>query len=235
MYSHLIMEGQKGKLIVIEGTDGSGKGVQTKLLTEHIQKIGRRTSTASFPQYGKKSSGLIEEYLNGKYGNAHKVSPYIASLFYALDRFDLARELKNRLAEGYVVILDRYVDSNAGHQGGKITDPGEREKFIAWLYDIEYRILEIPVPDITIILHVPAAIGQELIAKKQQRLYIEGGRKKDEHERNLTHLHAAENTYLWLAQKFPRDHVVVECVEQGALLSPEIIHERVWNKLKKII
>ncbi len=226
---------QKGKLIVIEGTDGSGKSVQTRLLVERLQKIGRRVSTASFPQYGKKSSGLIEEYLNGKYGKADKVSPYVASLFYALDRFDLAGELKSRLAEGCVVILDRYVDSNAGHQGGKIKDPKEREKFISWLYDTEYKILDIPIPDLTMILHVPARVGQELVAKKQQRLYIEGGKKKDVHERDIGHLQAAEETYLWLAKKFPADHLIVECVKNGNLLAPEAIHERVWEKLKTVL
>lgn len=222
------MTGIKGKLIVIEGTDGSGKGTQVKLLVERLVREGYKTTTASFPQYGKKSSGPIEEYLNGKYGRPDEISPYAASLFYAIDRFDFSKEIRSRLNEGYLFILDRYVDSNAGHQGGKIKDPREREKFIEWLYEIEYRILGIPKPDMVIILHVPAEIGQKLVAQKQQRLYLEGNKKRDGHEADLDHLKNAEASYLWLAKKYRKDHQLVECVENGKLLPPEKIHEKVW-------
>lgn len=225
----------RGKLIVIEGTDGSGKGTQVKLLVERLIKEGYKTATVAFPQYGKKSSGPIEEYLNGKYGRPDEVSPYAASLFYAIDRFDFSKEIQARLNEGYIFILDRYVDSNAGHQGGKIKNPREREKFIEWLYDIEYRILEIPKPDLVIILHVPARIGQKLVAQKQQRLYLDGRKKRDGHEADLDHLKNAEASYLWLAKKFPEDHELVECIENNKLLTPEGVHEKVWERITKII
>ena len=222
----------KGKLIVIEGTDGSGKGTQVKLLTERLKKERYKTTTASFPQYGKKSSGPIEEYLNGKYGAPSEINPYATSLFYAIDRFDFSREIRRRLDDGYIFILDRYVDSNAGHQGGKIKNPKEREKFIEWLYDTEYRILGIPQPNLVIILHVPAHIGQKLVAQKQQRLYIEGGKKRDAHEADIEHLKNAEASYLWLARKYPQDHILIECVSNGILLSPEKIHEKLWSIVK---
>lgn len=219
----------KGKLIVIDGTDGSGKKTQTRLLLERLQKEGYSAVSISFPQYGKKSAGLVEEYLNGKYGKADEVSPYVASLFYALDRFDLSGEIRALLKEGKVIVTDRYVDANAGHQGGKIKDFQERAKFLGWLYDLEYRILGIPRPDIVCILHVPAEWGQKLVAEKQQRLYIEGGKVMDAHEADLGHLKAAEESYLWLARQFPEDHKVIECTQEGQLLSREVIHEKLWQ------
>ncbi len=222
-----------GKLIVLEGTDGSGKGTQFKHLVERLAHEGIKAVSLAFPQYGKKSSGPIEEYLNGRYGKAGEVNPYAASLFYAIDRFDVSKEIKARLEEGYLMILDRYVDSNAGHQGGKIKDAKEREKFIEWLYDIEYRILGIPKPNLVIILHVPAEIGQKLVAKKQARPYLDGGKKSDAHEADLSHLKAAEASYLWLAKKYPEDHRLIECVENGELLTPEKIHTKVWGVLKE--
>lgn len=229
------MTKKKGKLIVIEGTDGSGKSVQTKLLVEKLAKEGCKIATTSFPQYGKKSAGLIEEYLNGKYGEPKQVSPYAASLFYALDRFDLAKEIRARINEGFIFITDRYVDSNTGHQGGKIKNPREREKFIKWLYSLEYRILGIPKPDLVIILHVPAEIGQKLVTQKQRRFYLKNGKTHDTHERDLEHLKNAEKAYLWLAKKFSRDHKVIECLDNKKLLTPEKIHKKVWDRIKKVL
>lgn len=230
----------KGKLIVIDGTDGSGKKTQTKLLIDRFQKEGRPAVSISFPQYGKKSAGLVEEYLNGRYGKAEEVSPYVASIFYALDRFDLSHEIRTSLEQGKTIITDRYVDANAGHQGGKIRDPRERGRFISWLYDLEYRILGIPSPDVVFILHVPAEVGQKLVLAKQQQLYterayIEGGKKQDLHEGDLEHLKAAEGAYLWLAEEFPQDHKLIECVEGDRLLSPDEIHEKIWQDVKPLL
>ena len=225
----------KGKLIVIDGTDGSGKKTQTRLLLERLQQEGYPALSIAFPQYGKKSAGLVEEYLNGKYGRPEEVSPYTASLFYALDRFDLSAEIRTGLEEGKIIITDRYVDANAGHHGGKIKDLQERTKFLEWLYDLEYRILGIPRPDIVCILHVPAEVGQRLVAEKQQRLYIEGGKALDAHEADLGHLEAAEESYLWLAKQFPEDHQVIECTENGKLLSPEEIHEKLRQAVAPIL
>lgn len=223
---------QKGKLIVIEGTDGSGKQTQARLLMERLQKEGHAVIASSFPQYGKKSAGLVEEYLNGKYGKSDEVNPYVASLFYALDRFDASVTIRQFLQTEHIVVLDRYVDSNAGHQGGKIADEKKREQFLAWLYEIEYAVLEIPKPDIVVILHVPAEIGQQLVDKKQARLYLEKG-TRDSHEADIQHLQHAEASYLLLAKRFPDDHVVIECVENGQLLPPEVIHQTLWTTLQE--
>ena len=221
-----------GKLIVLEGIDGSGKGTQAKLLTERLAREGFETAAISFPQYGKKSAGLIEEYLNGKYGD---VDPYAASLFYAVDRFDASVEIRKLLAEGRVVILDRYIDSNAGHQGAKISDPNARERFLKWLYDTEYRILGVPKPDIVLILKIEPKIAQSNVGKKDVRKYLKAGKTHDIHEADKTHLVRAQDSYLWLAEKYPKNHVVVECMNSGKLMLPEKINEKIWNVVAPII
>lgn len=224
------MIGPKGKLIVIEGTDGSGKKTQAALLIERLQKEGLKAVSKSFPQYGTKSAGPVEEFLSGKYGSPVEGNPYASSVFYAVDRFDLSQELKKLLAEGLIVILDRYVDSNVGHQGGKIKDPKEREKYVEWLYDFEYKILGIPRPNLTLILHVPAEINEKLIPQKQTLFNVEKS-----HELGLEHLKNTEASYLWLAKKYPEDHMVIECIEDEALLSPEKIHEKVWDTINPLL
>src|SRR3990172_11995897 len=107
----------KGKLIVIDGTDGSGKATQTKLLIKRLKKEGSKTAALEFPQYGAKSAGLIENYLAGLYGTADEVGPYRASVFYAVDRYDASQKIRRWLTEGRVVVADRYVTANMGHQG----------------------------------------------------------------------------------------------------------------------
>jgi len=225
----------RGKLIVIDGTDGSGKKTQTQLLLDRLKQDGHNVASIAFPQYGEKSAGMVENYLNGKYGPPDALNPYIASLFYAIDRFDLSGIIRDTLHQGTHIITDRYVDANAGHQGGKFLDPKEREQYLTWLYDTEYRIFGIPKPDLVLILHLPAEMGQELVKKKQQRLYIEGGKTMDGHENNLKHLKAAENSYLWLMERFPEDHRLVECMDGDNLLSPEKIHQKVWEAIKPVL
>ena len=220
----------KGQLIIIEGTDGSGKKTQAALLIERLKKEGRKAISKSFPQYGTKSAGPTEEFLSGKYGKPTEIDPYVSSVFYAVDRFDLSQELKNLLEADYIVILDRYVDSNVGHQGGKIKNSAEREKYVEWLYDFEYRIMNIPKPDLVLVLHVPAEFNEKLVSQKQTLFAVEKN-----HELGLEHLKNAEAAYIWLAQKYPDDHKVVECVENETLLSPEKVHEKVWSIINKFL
>lgn len=206
----------------MEGTDGSGKKVQTKLLAERFLELKKPVYTASLPQYGKKSAGPSEEYLNGKYGDADAINPYAAAVLYASDNFDLSYEVRAALAEGKTVIMDRYVDFNVGHQGGKIKDEKERKKFLDWLYDLEYRILGLPKPDAVFVLAVPAAMAQQM-----SRLH------KDIHEKNLAHLMNAEAAYRWLTKLYPDDHFLVECVDGNQLLPPSDIHEKIYSVLKE--
>ncbi len=223
--------GQHGKLIIVEGTDGSGKKTQTSLLIERMRNEGFPVETASFPQYGKKSAGLVEEYLHGTYGGPNDVAPKVASLFYALDRYDKSFELRTLLEQGTNVVLDRYVDSNAGHQGGKIQDDHLREEFLRWLYDIEYGILNTPKPDVVIILHLPAQESRRRILLRAQ----ETNTTPDIHEMDIDHLTNAEKTYLWTAQKNPLTHHLVECIDGDQGLSREEIHEKVWAIARPVL
>jgi len=230
----------KGKFVVFEGIDGSGKSTQAKLLINRLKKEGFKTAFIDFPQYGKKSAGLVEEYLTGKYGSSEEVGPYLASIFYACDRFDASFLIRDWLKERKIVIADRYIGSNIGHQGGKIKNKKERRKYFKWLYDLEYKIFKIPKPDLNIILKVNPEVAQNLTGKitdkkkmAKKRKYL--GRKKDIHEENLTHLKNTEKAYLHVAAKFPKDFRVIDCFQNGKLFPPEIIHKKILEIVKKIL
>lgn len=229
------MGNQKGIFISIDGTDGAGKKTQTKRLLERLEREGYPTATLSFPQYGKPSAHLVEAYLNGEFGDPTKLDPRLASVLYAIDRFDVAAKIRQDLREGKIVVTDRYVDANSGHQGGKILEPEKREEFLRWLYHLEYEILGIPKPDHVLVLHVPAAVGQERVGNKEARDYIAGGKTHDGHEGNIEHLLAAEASYLWLVAQHPHDHKLVPCKDGERLLSPEEVHERVWEHVVPLI
>lgn len=191
----------KGKFIVIDGTDGSGKATQTKLLVKALKKSGKDVEVVDFPQYGAKSAGLVEEYLNGKYGTAKEVGPYIASIFYACDRYDASFKIKSWLEEGKIVISNRYVSSNMGHQSGKIHSRTKREEYLDWLDNLEFKLFSIPRPDLTMLLYIDPITGQKWVDKKGHRDYV-GGKKRDIHEADLQHLKDAADAYHFVATKY---------------------------------
>jgi len=215
----------QGLFIMLEGTDGSGKSLQTNL--EHLKKEGRDVEQISFPQYGKPSAALVEDYLNGKFGTADEVGPYKASILYAVDRFAAAPEIRQWLQDGKIVIANRYVASNMGHQGGKIKNNDERQKYFEWNYHLEYTILGIPKPDVNIILHVTPDISQKLVDKKEKREYLKG-KKRDIHEDDLGHLSNAEQAYLDIARMY-KEFTLIECVRNENILPPNDIHNQIWN------
>ena len=215
--------------IMIEGTDGSGKSLQTELLVKRLREERKRVEQISFPQYGERSAALVEDYLNGKFGSAQEVGPYRASILYAVDRYTASKKISAWLKESAIVVANRYVTSNMGHQGGKIKNTEKRREYFAWVYDLEYNIFGIPKPDINIILHVPAEIAQQLVDKKGEREYLHG-KKRDIHEDDLRHLKDAEEAYLQIAKMFP-EYTVVECMDNGKLLPQEDIQDKVWRSL----
>ncbi len=218
--------------IVLEGTDGSGKSEQFKKLFARLEKEGHKVATFDFPQYGEPSAFFVEQYLDGKYGGWKEVGPYRASVFYALDRFAVGLKITQAIKRGEIIISNRYVSSNMGHQGAKIKDGKELEEFLKWVKNFEYGIMGIPRPDITIILHMPAEIAQKMVDKKGPREYLKG-KKRDIHEDDLEHLEWAEKVYLKIAELFPNDFMVIECVENGKLLSIDEIHKKVYEIVKK--
>lgn len=220
----------KGKLICLEGIDGSGKNTQLTLLLKRLNEYESGVETLSFPQYDEPSSYFVKQYLavSQPYGDPHTITPEQASLFYALDRFEAKFKIQKWLDAGKTVVLDRYVASNAGHQGGRIESEAKREKFIKWLYDLEFKKLQVPKPDITVILSLPVEVSMQRI--------IARGRPMDNHEKDRDHLEKAKACYAWLAEKYPDEYALVECVaNDGRELLPEEIHELVWNKIRETI
>ncbi|MFT4343276.1 MAG: dTMP kinase [Candidatus Woesearchaeota archaeon] len=221
----------KGKLIVIEGTDGSGKGTQSTLLVERLVKENIPAVYIEFPQYGKPSAKMVEEYLNGRLGSAEEVGPYRASIFYAVDRYSARKDILKWLDEGKVVVCNRYVSANLGHQACKISAE-KLPEFITWVEDLEYGTFELPRPDAVLLLHMPVEIGQRLVDKKGHRDYV-GGAKKDLHEGDLEHLRSAEQAFLRVAE-LQKWHIL-KCNDGDEPLPIEIIHEILYAHTHKIL
>jgi len=222
----------KGKLIVIEGTDGSGKATQANLLYKELQKKGFKVEYLDFPQYGKRSATMVEDYLNGRFGTAEEVGPYRASILYAVDRYSRMQEMHKWLQEGKIIICNRYVSANKGHQAGKIKDPAELDKFLVWLNDLEYNIFGVPRPDKIILLYMPSEIGQKLVEKKGHRDYV-GGNKKDIHEADISHLKDAEKAYLYVAEKERWE--IIRCSDGKQPFSIEEIHKKVTSAVMPLL
>ncbi len=216
-----------GKFIVIEGTDGSGKATQAKILFERLEAEGTSCQTISFPQYSELSSLPIKKYLANEYGPAGQVNPRLASTLYAIDRWMAKDKIARWLKDGITVVCDRYVASNIGHQGSKFHDAEERRKFIEWDHTLEYGDFAIPSPDLNVILHVKPEITIELMKKR--------GGKLDAHELDIDHLRAAERSYLDLAAEYPESYTVIECSPGDVILSQERIHEMIWEKVSEVI
>lgn len=216
----------RGYFLVLEGTDGSGKGTQFRLLARALRKKKFRVKTVDFPQYGKPSAYFAERYLNGDYGNWSGSHERLASVFYAVDRFEAGLRINAWLKDGYVVLANRYVASNMGHQGAKILEIKKRKEFIKWVAEFEYGLLRIPKPDLNIVLRVPPRVAYHLIGKKSTRGYLRG-KRRDIHEANFTHLSRAAETYDTIVKLFPREFCVVECAPHQVLRNVSDIHREV--------
>lgn len=219
----------QGKFIVIEGTDGSGKGTQVELLAKRFKNEGFPVQVIDFPQYENSSSFFVQKYLQGEYGKADEVGPYCSSLFYALDRYDKSFEVKKWLSEGINVIANRYVSSNMGHQSAKINDPLERDAYLEWLYNLEFEICAIPKPTQTIFLYVPPEIGQKLVDQKHVHEYRKG-KKRDIHEADLAHLKKASEAYFYVADKY--GWTIIDCTNGNEVLSREEIHGLIYSSIE---
>lgn len=209
-----------GKLIVIEGTDCSGKETQSKRLSDRLWKDGFINKLCSFPAYNSPAGNIIKRYLGKppyqqEFGPCDDIAPKIASTWYALDRKDAAEGIMYNLGNGYHVICNRYAESNMAHQGGKIKDAREREELIKWLEELEYESLKIPRADLVIFLHMPHQVAEELRKSR--------GGDADGHERNPEHLRNAEKVYLELADKFKWQRV--DCAPDGTRASLKTIEQ----------
>lgn len=218
----------KGKMIVIEGSDGSGKGTHFAMLTTWLKEQEKDIATYDFPQYSQPSSYFVREYLNGKYGGANELGAYKPSYFYALDRFDASFSIRKDLEAGKLVICNRFIGSNMAHQGQKL-EAHERKAYYDWLLKLEFETLGIPRPNLNIVLLMPADIAQTLIDQKDEREYTD--KKRDIHEADIDHLRRSVAAYKELCKQFPETFTGIECTEDGKLRTLEDIQNQIRNTL----
>lgn len=222
-----------GKLIVIEGVDGSGKATQTAKLYEALQTEGYTVGQMSFPNYGSPSSGLIKMYLNGEFGkNADDVNAFAASTFYAVDRFATFRkDWAAFYQKGGILLADRYTTSNMVHQGSKIDDAAARKVYLDWLLDLEYRLLELPKPELVIFLDMPPEVSAKLRAERNG---LKKDLKQDIHEADESHLQKAYHNARMIAQNY--GWAVISCVDSaGTLRSIAAIHEEILRIVRPLL
>ncbi len=228
---------KRGKLIVIEGTDCSGKSTQINLLKENLTEMRKTFIVLDFPNYKTPTGKIVRRYLDGAFGPANEIPAKLASIFYAEDRYASKKYITDALEEYDVVILDRYVESNMGHQGGKIRSQEEREQFFEWLRELEYDNFELPKPDAIMLLYMPYMVGQGLMKTRERKSeFHPGAEKLDGHEGNIEHLKNAEESYLHLARIY--NWIKINCAPNGTLdtlRTPEDISEEVWEKISKVL
>ena len=213
-----------GKLIVIEGTDGSGKSTQFKKLTERMANEGKNFKTLVFPQYSEPSSALIRMYLGGEFGtNPSDVNAYAASAFYAVDRYaSFKKDWGKWYEEGGLILSDRYTTSNAVHQASKEA-PEDRAEFLRWLYEFEYDKLGMPKPDLIIYLDVPTEFTEKLMRHREAATNTSA----DIHEQDLTYLATCREMGRTAAKYYGWS--TVQCVKDDEMRTIEDIHEEIYG------
>ena len=219
-----------GKLIVIEGTDGSGKSTQFRLLTQRLGREGRDFRQIVFPQYSEPSSALIRMYLGGEFGQRPgDVNAYAASAFYAVDRYASFKKVwGNYYNGGGLVISDRYTTSNAVHQASK-EPPENRQRFLKWLYEFEYDHLGLPRPDLTLYLDVPTDFTEKLLRAREQDTHT----KADIHEKDTQYLATCRRMGAFAADYY--GWTVISCVRDGKMRSMEDIHEEIYRHVRNCL
>lgn len=212
----------KGKLIVIEGLDGSGKATQAKRLCEKLEERGEKVRKVSFPDYESDSSALVKMYLSGQFGtDPGDVNAFAASTFYAVDRFaSFKKDWGKFYEEGGVVVADRYTTSNAIHQCSKLPED-QWDTFLQWLFDFEYHLMGIPAPDAVIYLRVDTDVSQKLMTGR----YSGDEAKKDIHEANLGYLNRSRLAAAYCSKKLGWKEI--ECCMDGTMRSIEDIQAEV--------
>ena len=220
----------KGKLIVLEGIDGSGKSAQYRRLCARMENDGIAYNHIVFPRYDKESSALIRMYLSGQFGeNPGDVNAYAASTFYAVDRYaSFKQDWGGFYADGGVVLADRYTTSNAVHQGGKLP-PEERKAYFRWLFDFEYRLMGLPAPDLVIYLDVPVEQTEENMHRREAETHTVA----DIHEKDRDYLRQCQIAAMDAAEQFGWKRI--PCTRDGAMRSVEEIHNDVYSAVKEIL
>ena len=219
-----------GKLIVIEGTDGSGKSTQFRLLSEHLEKDNVQFKHLVFPRYSEESSALIRMYLGGQFGTKPTdVNAYAASAFYAVDRYaSYKMDWGQWYEEGGLVLSDRYTTSNAVHQASKEQGP-ERKKYLKWLYEFEYDKLGLPRPDLTIYLDVPTDFTEKMLRGREAATNTQA----DIHEKDMQYLATCRECGRTAAAYY--NWTIIKCVRDGAMRTIEDIHQEIYAAVRQCL
>jgi len=216
-------------LLALEGIDGSGKGTQAARLAERARAAGKHVAAFSFPTYdGNPFAQAVADYLNGEFGSADEVHPELAALLYAADRFHARGDLVAALAANDLVICDRYVASNAAHQGAKLQGD-ERRRLLDWLEAVEYGEFGLPRPDLVVLLDTPVALARTLVGRKGAREYTT--LEADIHEADAGHSAATREVYLELAGRSGSWSVVSTARADGAPRDVDDIAAEIWALL----
>jgi len=220
----------RGKLIALEGIDGSGKRTQLELLARSLGARGLGTLCVSFPDYESSFGKLVARYLNGEFGALGAVDPHFSALLYAGDRLEVKPRIEAALSAGKWVLADRYVGSNLAHQSARVA-PQKRGEFLEWLTRLEYGLYSLPAEDLVIFLRVPLDEAHRLVGLKPARAYTT--LQRDIQEADMKHLEETAKMYEWLATE--RNWVSIDCINaaSGALLAPEDIHAAVLRAVEK--
>ena len=222
-----------GKLIVIDGTDGSGKQTQMELLENKLKQSNIDYRKVSFPNYDSASSALVKMYLSGEFGNdAKKVSPYIASTFYAADRYaTYKKDLEEYFENDGLILADRYTTANMVHQAGKIKDKEERKKFLDWLWDLEFNIYKIPIPTKVFFLNMPPEYSLKLIEDRKNK--FDEKAVKDIHESDRKHLQESYEAACELAKEYNWSEI--KCIKDNEVRTREEIGDEIFNIVKEML
>lgn len=220
----------QGRLIVFEGTDGSGKATQTALLCQTLAERGIPFRRLEFPRYREESSALIRLYLAGAFGSKPEdVNAYAASTFYSVDRYASYRQDWGPFYEnGGLVIADRYTTSNAVHQTPKLP-PEQREQFLDWLFDFEYRLLGLPRPSRVVYLDVPTELSEQMMRRREQQTHTTA----DIHEQDEAYLRACRESAELIVRRCGWEKI--SCAQNGALRTAEEIHREVLQRLEGLL
>lgn len=218
----------KNKLIVIEGTDGSGKKTQADLLLKYLQSKGENVIGQSFPNYENPACAGVKMYLNGDFGDTNCFTAYQANALYAVDRLCTMEKHKKHIADGGCIIFDRYVQSTMLHQAGLISDLSEREKFLEYVDNFEFNILKLPRPDVVIFLDIPVEFSKKLA---DARAAYKSGNDKDIYEADVNHLKNAYNAGKYVAEKY--GWLIIQCLDKnGNLKTIDQIHKEIVKALE---
>lgn len=222
-----------GKLFVIDGTDGSGKQTQLETLKKRMNEENIDYKTVSFPNYDSPSSALVKMYLGGEFGNdAKKISPYVASTFFAADRYaTFKKEYEEYYNNGGIILADRYTTANMVHQAGKIQDKVERKKFLDWLWDFEFNMYKLPIPTEVFFLNMPPEYSSRLMKNRANKITHEN--TKDIHEKDQEYLKQAYNAACELASEY--NWYEIECVKDKKIRTIQDINDEIFTQVKKHI